>query len=95
LHEGHLQFESWPPGNFPVVVGLTLLGVFLAVLGGFVMWTATGGRDWNSTHNRAFQPTPRVGMTQERYNTVLGRVVGPLLMACGVVVVVLGVTGKR
>jgi hypothetical protein len=82
-------------GTFPIVVGLIVLGVFLVVVGGFLIWTATGGRDWNSTHNRVFQRTPRVGRTQQRYNSVLGWIAGPLSMASGIAVAIMGVTGKR
>lgn len=69
---------------------MLFVGIVLIVVGGFILWTATAGRSWNSTHNRALQPTARVSNGQQRYNATVGMIFGPAVIVAGIVCVVIG-----
>jgi hypothetical protein len=54
------------------------------IVGSFILWTATAGSEWNSTHSRLGRPAPRVSANQTTYNKVVGWLFGNIFIACGI-----------
>ena len=78
--------------KIPPVAFLIGIGILLFIVGGFLLWASTAGREWSSTHNRSFQRTARVSKRQETYNVTAGVIGGGVSIAAGVALIIVGIS---